>query len=680
MELNNLNPILTAMSLMISIISAWTALDMASRVTKSQGIAARLWLIGGGIAMGTGVWAMHFIGMQAMVPAIGIRYNLLLSGASLIIAIVSSLFALWLVTMDRLHLTRLLPGALIMGAGIAAMHYTGMSAIDIESQIIWNYGWVVLSVAISLLASLAALYLTFLFGHEESQAILIRFGAAFLMGIAISGMHYTGMMAAQFPPSMVTHTDRNNSLLLDGGIILVTILILGTALLISFLDARQRMRTSLLVSSLESANKELAQLALHDALTKLPNRSLLEDRLNQAISKNQREGNIFALMFMDIDSLKTVNDVYGHIVGDRLLIAASSRLLQPLSGQYTLARIGGGEFALLVDVTAPDDVARLAKNLVRVLEKPFIIKQHEIRITLSIGIVLYPVDGKSERELMFNANAAMCHTKLNGRNSYGFFQPSMNIFAQQQLELMEDLWSSIGSGQLILHYQPKFRAYDRTLTGFEALLRWQHPSRGLLMPDLFLPLAEKSGLILALGSWVINEACRQLSEWREQGKLDWTVAVNISALQFGQPKLFEELTDTLARHKIPPTMLILEVTESVALHNPEQSINVLTRLAEIGVTASLDDFGTGYSSLLYLKRLPVRELKIDRAFVKELRDEGEDYAIITAIITLAEVLNLHIVAEGVETEEQLRILTVLGCDTVQGYLLGKPVSPELIVI
>lgn len=200
------------------------------------------------------------------------------------------------------------------------------------------------------------------------------------------------------------------------------------------------------------------------------------------------------------------------------------------------------------------------------------------------------------------------------------------------------------------------------------------------MPDLFLPLAEKSGLIIALGSWVINEACRQLSEWREQGKLDWTVAVNLSALQFGQPKLFEELTDTLARHKIPPARLTLEVTESVALHNPEQSINVLTRLAEIGVTASLDDFGTGYSSLLYLKRLPVRELKIDRAFVKELRGEGEDYAIITAIITLAEVLSLHVVAEGVETEEQLRILTVLGCDTVQGYLLGKPISPELIII
>ena len=334
---------------------------------------------GVGLRWGTGVWAMHFIGMQAMVPAIGMSYNLLLSGASLVIAIVSSLFALMLVTMDSLHLKRLLPGALIMGAGIVAMHYTGMSAIEIESPIIWHHGWVVLSVAISLLASLAALYLTFLLRYEESQAILIRFGAALLMGIAISGMHYTGMMAAQFPPSMVMPADRNHSLLLDCGIILVTILILGTALLISFLDARQQMRTSLLVSSLESVNKELAQLALHDALTKLPNRNLLEDRLNQAISKTQREGNIFALMFMDIDSLKTVNDVYGHIVGDRLLIAASSRLLQPLSDQYTLARIGGGEFVLLVDVTVPDDAARLAQNLVRVIEKPFIIKQHEIR-------------------------------------------------------------------------------------------------------------------------------------------------------------------------------------------------------------------------------------------------------------------------------------------------------------
>jgi EAL domain-containing protein (putative c-di-GMP-specific phosphodiesterase class I) len=254
----------------------------------------------------------------------------------------------------------------------------------------------------------------------------------------------------------------------------------------------------------------------------------------------------------------------------------------------------------------------------------------------------------------------------------------MNIFAQQQLQLMNDLWMAVERQELRLHYQPKCHAQTGEIMGFEALLRWEHPLKGLLPPDVFLPLAEKTGIIIPMGNWVINEACRQLNEWRAQGQLNWSMAVNLSALQFEQPMLIETVMASLARHGIPPEMLILEVTETTAMHNPEQSVAVLTRLTELGVKASIDDFGTGYSSLLYLKRLPACELKIDRAFVKELNGEGEDATIVSAIVALARTLNLRVVAEGVETQAQREFLTQLGCNTLQGYLLGKPVSAEAI--
>jgi diguanylate cyclase (GGDEF)-like protein len=379
-------------------------------------------------------------------------------------------------------------------------------------------------------------------------------------------------------------------------------------------------------------------------------------------------------MFMDLDGFKAVNDAYGHDVGDRLLIAVTERLKSPLKGQYTLARIGGDEFVLLAEVSAPDEAASLASELVRVVDRPFALEPYELMVTLSVGIALFPHDGENERELMFNADAAMYHTKRVGRNGYHFFQPSMNTLAQAQLQLVNDLWQALERNELRLLYQPKFHAPTGPVVGFEALLRWQHSKRGLLTPDIFLPLAEKTGLIIPVGNWVIDEACRQLQEWHQQGNTSWSMAVNLSTLQFEQPGLVEHVMDCLHRYQIAPGDLILEVTETTAMSNPEESVRILTELTRAGVKASIDDFGTGYSSLLYLKRLPACELKIDRAFVKELNGDGDDATIVSAIVALAKTLDLKIVAEGVETEAQQAFLTKLGCNTLQGFLLGKPVS------
>lgn len=680
MPLSHYNPLLVAISFVIAILAAWTALSMAGRVSTSRGKTAAFWLTGGGVSMGIGIWSMHFIGMMAMDNAMLMHYSLWLTSLSMIVAIASSLFALWLVSVDRLSPRRLLPGSLVMGTGIVVMHYTCMAAIEVSSPIIWHYGWVIASVIIALLASFSALWLTFRLRLEAAQVALMRFGAAILMGIAIAGMHYAGMMAAQMPPQMAMAHDGMHGSWLAAMVSIVTLFILAITLLLSMLDARLQARTALLASSLAQANQELAQLALQDTLTRLPNRVLFEDRLAQAIGKAKRAGSQFALMFIDLDGFKAVNDAFGHETGDRLLVAVTQRLQIPLKEQFTLARIGGDEFVLLAEIDAPEDAARLAGTLVATIDRPFSIGRYELVVTLSIGIALYPLDGQSERDLMFNADAAMYHTKHAGRNGYHFFQPSMNTFARHQLQLTNDLWSAIDRQELSLHYQPKFRTTSKELIGFEALLRWRHPHQGMLTPDLFLPLAEKTGAIIPVGNWVINEACRQLAAWRSAGKLRWSIAVNLSPLQFEHQQLVAIVTAALARHQIPPELLILEITETTAMRNPEQSIAMLNSLTQIGIKASIDDFGTGYSSLLYLKRLPACELKIDRAFVKELAGEGEDATIVSAIVALARTLKLNVVAEGVETQQQLEFLTALGCDTLQGYFLGKPMCASSIQI
>lgn len=677
MLVSQYDQILVTVSFIVAILASWTALNMAGRVSTSSGKSALVWLIGGGTAMGIGIWAMHFIGMLAMEMAMTISYDPLLTGISMLIAIGSSLFALWLVSTNKLRMRRLIPGAFVMASGIVAMHYTGMAALQVSPGIVWHTGWIAVSVIIALVASFAALWLTFRLRHEAAQVSLMRFGAALLMGIAIAGMHYTGMMAAQFPHQMAMHHHGVNVSWLAIVVSVVALSILCLTLMLSMFDARLQARTSLLASSLAEANKELAQLALQDTLTRLPNRVLLEDRLDQAINKARRDGTSFALMFMDLDGFKAVNDAYGHDTGDKLLIAVTERLQQPLKGQYTLARIGGDEFVLLFEINGPDDAASLASTLVRAIDKPFSIEPYEPIVTLSVGIALFPHDGGNERELMFNADAAMYHTKHMGRNGYHFFQPSMTTLAQRQLQLMNDLWLSMEREELRLLYQPKFQAPTGPVTGFEALIRWQHPTLGLLTPDVFLPLAEKTGLIIPMGNWVIDEACRQLRVWHLEGHREWSVAVNLSTLQFEQPGLIDTVMDCLARHQIPAETLILEVTETTAMNNPDESVRVLTALTDAGVKASIDDFGTGYSSLLYLKRLPACELKIDRAFVNELSGEGDDATIVSAIVALAKTLNLKVVAEGVETEAQQKFLTQIGCNTLQGYLLGRPVTADV---
>ena len=676
------NEVLVLFSLLVAILASYTALDMASRVTTTQGTtAARGWLAGGALAMGLGIWSMHFVGMLAFDLPIPLGYDLAITLYSMLAAVGASAFALWLVSRPDLPRRLLCLGAVLMGAGIALMHYIGMAALRMQPGIDYDPLWFALSIAIAVLASGAALWIAFHLrrGHRRHW---MRLAAAVVMGFAIVGMHYTGMAAARFPADSWCGAAR------DGGVpapwlavlvVVATVAIMGIALIVSVLDRQMHLRTRHLAISLARANEELVQAALHDPLTRLPNRVLLQDRIEQAIEKAKRKQESLAVMFLDLDGFKSINDAYGHQAGDALLVAVASRVRGLLRGQDTLSRLGGDEFVLVAPSSDPDDAAVVAQRILDAVAMPIQAQGIDVQVTASLGIAMYPSDGITERDLMAHADAAMYHTKDNGRNGYTFFAPSMNISAHQQLKLLNDLRRAVERNELLLHYQPKFAAPDYRMAGVEALVRWQHPEMGLLAPGAFIAAAERSGLILSLGEWVLDEACRQLRAWDDAGHDVPTMAVNLSPLQFSSPSLVDTVRDTLARHALDPTRLTLEITETTAMRDADASVGILDALTRMGIRISIDDFGTGYSSLLYLKRLPATELKIDRAFVRELESNADDAAIVASIVALGRTLNLKVVAEGVETPGQQRQLRQLGCDFYQGYLLGEPAAADRLV-
>lgn len=669
---------LVLISLCVAILASYTALDLTGRIATAKGRAAYLWMGGGALAMGIGVWSMHFIGMLAFSLPIDLGYDLALTAFSLLIAVLSSGFALWLVSQPSLPALQLGFGALIMGAGIACMHYTGMAAMRMLPGIDYDPTLFGASLLIAVGASAAALWIAFRLRRHTPYVRQIRGLAAVVMGIAIVGMHYTGMAAANFPAGSFCGA-LGDGLQGDGLVYLVlitTLAVLAVALLTSVLDARLEARTAELARSLTLANQELTQLALHDTLTDLPNRTLLADRIEQAIAKVAEQGGCFALMFIDLDGFKPVNDAFGHHIGDLLLKAVAARLRGHLHSQDTLARIGGDEFVLLVELQEPDDAMDVAVKQVNLVSRPFRVAEHDLQLSASLGIVLYPGNGQDQHELLRNADAAMYHAKSAGKNGYSFFDVSMNSNARQQLQLLQDLRQALEQGQFRLHYQPKFDAQACLPIGAEALLRWEHPQHGLLLPDRFIGLAEKTGLIIPIGEWVLDEACRQMRHWLDEGHEGWRMAVNLSAIQFCHAGLVESVARALQENGLPANCLTLEITETTAMHDADASLTVLQRLSDMGVDLSIDDFGTGYSSLMYLKRLPPNELKIDRGFVRDLEQDSDDAAIVSAIVALGQALGLRIVAEGVETDKQQDFLTRLGCDSLQGYLLGQPVPAE----
>lgn len=433
------------------------------------------------------------------------------------------------------------------------------------------------------------------------------------------------------------------------------------------------------ISERKTAEERIYHLAHHDTLTGLPNRFSLHNRLSQAIASVRREDKALAVMFLDLDHFKAINDTLGHPIGDRLLVDVAQRLKSCVRESDVVARLGGDEFVVVMtDIgEAPlGVVAAMSSKILQRLDQAYVIDGHELNATPSIGIAVFPEDGEDADTLMKNADVAMYHAKSHGRRNFQFFTTTMNEAAAERVELETALRHAIDDGQLVLHYQPQIDAVNAHVVGVEALVRWLHPERGMVPPDKFIPLAEETGLIEPLGRWVLGAACRELSALRRGGHANVRMAINLSARQLRHEPLVEHVGGLMREFGLGQGDLELEITETAAMENPQATVAVLKRLRELGVELAIDDFGTGYSSLGYLKLLPIQRLKLDRSFVRDLENDHNDAIICSATIALAHSLGLEVVAEGVETDAQLTYLKYLGCDIIQGYLFSKPLPGD----
>ncbi len=429
------------------------------------------------------------------------------------------------------------------------------------------------------------------------------------------------------------------------------------------------------VSMARAVVLEMSHLAQHDALTDLPNRMMLNDRLTQAISLARRNHHLLAVLFLDLDGFKNINDSLGHSIGDKLLQSVAARLLACVRKSDTVSRQGGDEFVVLLpEVTHAADAAISAAKIITELKNAHSIGEHRLHVTVSVGISSYPDHGDNGETLIKNADTAMYHAKQCGRDNYQFFKPDMSLRAVERQSLEGQLRYALERRELLLHYQPKVNLKTGAIVGVEALVRWQHPLRGLLLPGQFLTIAEDTGLIVPIGQWVLREACRQTREWLDAGLLTVPVSVNISSLEFRSEQFLEHVQAALNDTCLDPRYLELELTETVLMQHAESTTYVLGKLKAIGVRLAVDDFGTGYSSLSYLTRFPIDSLKLDQSFVHNIMTGSNDAIVISSVISMAKSLKQSVIAEGVETIEQLAFLQAHGCDEGQGYYFSRPAA------
>lgn len=669
------DPVLIAISYLVAFIASFVALDSAGKIPLSSRKAALFWRIAGGVTLGIGIWSMHFIGMLSMQMPMMMSYDLWLTLASLGVAVVASATALNIaVAGKKLSPFRLTFATAILSAGVVSMHYIGMAALMLDGSIIWDRRLVGLSVVIAVVASGTALWLAFRLRDKHKGVFINRILAAFIMGAAICAMHYTGMSAAQFQEMAHTLPGGIGELGLSIWVSVTTLCLLGVMLIISLIDSHRR--TSRLTDNLHQLNRQLELQARFDALTGLANRHQMDLRMQDCLRSALLSKKPFAVIFLNVDHFKRVNDTWGHSIGDELLITVAQRITARLTREMTLARLGGDAFILLVPECDDDRLNALITALLEDVRRPLSVCGHTLSTTISAGVSLYPQDGETLHELKLKADAALHRVKEDGRNGWAIYRAEMSTAIPAKPGFLQELSQALERDQFELWYQPTWHAGEKTIHGFEALLRWRHPEQGVVLPNLFIPSLEQTGLIIPVGNWAIEAACRQLHFWTEQGFSQWTLSLNLSPIQFEQPDIFQIVSSMLEKYSLSPSRLILEVTESTALKNLDRSIELLNAFNHAGIVVSIDDFGTGYSNLLMLSVLPAKELKIDRSFVTSMLENEKSYKLVETIISIARTMEMNVVAEGIETEEQQAVLTRLGCDYLQGYLFSRPLPAE----
>ncbi|MDW5378013.1 EAL domain-containing protein [Halomonas sp. HP20-15] len=670
------DPWLVGLSFAMASLASLTALNLAGRLRDTAGLARYAWLAGGAFAMGAGIWAMHFIGMLAMHTAMPMRYDLTITLWSLLASILTSALALALVRKAQLSVVRLLFGGAVMGLGICLMHYLGMQAMQLEQPISYRMDLLLLSIVVAIVAASGALWLFFRLnphGTNKRTTLPVRCLAALVMAVAITGMHYIGMAAADVAMVPAPSSEPAfSSVAFSVAIATVVASILLLALLMAIYDGHLATKNALLAASLKEANHELQSLVTLDVLTRLPNRLFLEQRLQEVLGRSERNQQPFSVLFVNLDRFKTVNDSLGHHIGDTLIKRAAQRLADAVRNQDAAARVGGDEFMIVTgEGTCRRGSETLAQRIVSSLGEPFQLGEQIVCISCSVGISCYPGHGDTPHELMTHADAAMHHAKSLGRNNYQCYEPGLSSVAERRNHLERRLRLALVNDSLSLAYQPKVDVLSGEVTGVEALLRWNDEELGQVTPDEIIPVAEETGLILPVGEWVLRTACQQVQRWHAKGMAMLPVAVNLSAIQLNNQHFVGMVEKILLETQLPAGYLEFELTESAIMQNPDNALRILLRLRKLGVMLSIDDFGTGYSNLSQLKRFPINRLKIDRSFTAGVTSDPQDAAIVKAVSMLAHSLDLDIVAEGVETDEQLAFIRELKGHQYQGYLCSK---------
>ena len=663
-------------SIVVALVACFFAVSIEQMLFRgNRPKYEKLILVMSGAVLGLAIWCMHFVGMTASHMPTEYRFDVGLTFTSYIIAFIASTFAIWLTTRSTLPFARLVLGAVLMGLGISGMHYTGMMGLIMQDHVV-SYDPIITTCSILIAISGAGLTFWMAFKNRSviKHALTVQMVVALMLTLTIAGMHYTGMAAMQFEAldltQGVSHTAGSDLLF---AVIFISCLVLVAAFSVAVLEQRLEHRNR----QLSKANKELANLAVQDNLTKLPNRLYLAEYAHFLFADHRYNQNEIAFLYIDLDRFKAVNDVFGHHVGDQLLIQLANRIHGLLNGDSKLLRIGGDEFLMVLEKASIEKASEQAEKILEMIQDGFLIAGKSINISGSIGIAMYPEHGSNVQDLMINADAAMLTSKHQGRNTYSVFNFTEDQHeSKSQTKLINDLYKAVEEQQFVLFYQPKFLTKSLQNCGVEALIRWRHPLLGLLTPNMFIRGAEKTGLIIQMGYWALEQACRQIQIWEREGDGLFPIAVNLSAVQFEHKYLFKILEDLFEKYKIDPQHLMIEITESTAMHHIDSSVKTLQRLRSMGIQLAIDDFGTGHSSFLYLKNLPVDELKIDKEFIDDLTVGSKEEMILESIIHLAIKLGLKVTAEGVETQLQADILTRLGCQQLQGFLLARPMPVE----
>lgn len=645
------NYYIVALSVLIAVLASYSALSITAKISLANGKTRFFWLLAGSLVMGNGIWSMHFVGMLAFHIHMTVSYDFWLTFGSLLVSVLSSFIAFFITAPRNINWYKIAGGGFIMGTGIVTMHYMGMEAMIMPVDIYYDKGLWILSAIIALIASYAALLL-FLRFRSQSSTSWAKWLSAGVMGIAICGMHYTGMEAAKIhnpaAADMLPQTNASLDLFLLLGVTVVIFIILLVSWGAMFFDRHV-----------------LERLAYLDTITGLPNRNEMNRFFDSHVGTEK-----IGVLFLDLDQFKAINDTLGHNIGDLLIHEVGIRLRQFIREDQQAFRIGGDEFLFIVRHCNNERAEQLAHKILQSIKQVYYIEGNELYVTGSIGISIGSIQDANRSVLLKTADTAMYKAKGLGKNQFCFYNEEMGHQLVRKMELEKDLQLALENNQFFIVYQPKWNVKTNSLVGFEALIRWEHPRLGLVMPGEFIQIAEGTGLIVPMTRWALEEACSQCKLWQSQG-LHQPVSVNLSVRLFQTDCLQELVQSVLEKVELAPHLLELEITESMVLYDINDIIRQLRSVRKLGVRVSMDDFGTGYSSIGLLDRIPIDALKLDRLFTNDLESPSKR-AIINAIIMMADHLQLDVIAEGVENQEHIGFLTELGCHVMQGYYYGRP--------